>query len=218
MPTREQSDQSTGTTMEQARTPLLAALGAGDLAAHAVADTVHKVREQLNERAESARAGVNDLPQDLDELRGKLDPAEVRKLVDSYTQSAVQLYGYLAERGEDALGKLRSQPQVQRAQERFEGAVGDARDLADDALGKVTTNARSFGEKAARTTEKVADETAQTVQETAEDTAETVRETGAQAASTTRSSARRTANRTAAAKSGGTTKQSKPTSSRNTGN
>ncbi|MBA8827188.1 heparin binding hemagglutinin HbhA [Saccharopolyspora lacisalsi] len=202
MSTRQQSDQESAGTAEQVRTPLLAALGAGDIAAHAVADTVHKVRVQLNESAESARAGVNDLPKDFNELRDKLDPAELRKFVDSYTQSAVQFYGYLAERGEGTLGKLQSQPQVQRAQERFEEAVGDARGIADDVLGKVTTSARSFGEKAAHTTE-----------ETAEETAEAVRETGSQAASATRSTARKTANRTAAAKSNGGKQSAKSTSS-----
>ena len=199
---RDQAAKAIGGAVEQARTPILAALGAGDLATHAVVDTLHKVRTQINERASSAKAGVNDLPSDLGELREKLDPAELRKLVDSYTKSAVKIYNSLADRGEDTLGRLRSQPQVQRAwsqmetaQGRVEGAVEDVRELADDVLGRVTRSTRSFGEKAAQTTEQVADEAG-----------EAVKEAGTKAASTTRSTARKTASRTAAAKSstGGT--------------
>ncbi|SDP86805.1 heparin binding hemagglutinin HbhA [Actinopolyspora xinjiangensis] len=198
---------------EQARTPLIAALGAGDVAAHAVADSVQKVREQLNEHAGSARETVSEFPTDLGELRDRLRSGELRELVGSYRDSAARLYGYFSERGEDTLRRLRSQPGVQRArsqvehaQERFEGAVGEARELADDVLGKVSTTTRSFGEKAARTAETVAGETAGAMRETgaeaAEETAETVRETGARAASETRSAARRTADRASGAKTG----------------
>lgn len=209
---REQAGQAFGGAVEQARTPLLAVLGAGDLAAHAVVDTVNKVREQLNERAESARAGVNDLPNEFTELRSKLEPAELRKIADAYANSAMEFYGYLANRGEDTLGKFRSQPQVQRAEGRVEEAVGDARELADDVLGKVSRTTRSFGEKAAETTEQAADDVAETVKDTADTTAQAVKDTadataqnvkenGSKAASNTRSTAQKTANKAAAAKS-----------------
>jgi heparin binding hemagglutinin HbhA len=221
---REQAAQAIGGAVAQARTPFLAALGAGDLATQTVVEGLNKVRTQLGERAESARAGVNDLPSDFTELREKLDPTELRKVVDAYTKSAVQFYNSLANRGEDALGRLRSQPQVQRAwsqvetaQGRVEGAVEEVRELADDVLGKVTHSTRSFGEKAARTTEKAAGETAETVRETAKEAADVVEEAGAKAASTTRSAARKTASRTAGAKStSGSKQQSKPTSSKST--
>ncbi|MDA3627464.1 hypothetical protein OU415_18625 [Saccharopolyspora sp. WRP15-2] len=143
---REQAEKTFGDAVEQARTPLLAALGAGDLAAQALLDAVSKVRSQLNERAEAAR---QELPNDLNELRGKLDPAELRKRVDAYSQTAKQLYDYLAERGEEALGRLQDQPQVKKAwsqvgtaQDKVEETVGEVRDLADDVLGKVS---RPFG-------------------------------------------------------------------------
>lgn len=242
---REQAGQAIEGAVHQARTPLMAALGAGDLAAHAVADTVKQVRQQLNDSAESARAGVGDLPGDLTGLRSKLTSAELRKLVDTYTNSAVRIYGYLADRGENAFGRLQEQPQVQRAvnqvgtaQERFEGAVGDARGLADDVLGRVSTTTRSFGEKAARSTEATAADTAATVQDAtadtaatvqsaAADTAEAVQDAGAKAATTTRSTAGKAANRAAEAKSNGSTtaaknngsaKQPKSAARKNTGN
>ncbi|SDJ82470.1 heparin binding hemagglutinin HbhA [Actinopolyspora mzabensis] len=183
---------------KQARMPLVAALGAGEVAAHAVADSVHRVREQLNEHAGSARETVSELPSDLGELRDRIRSGDLRELLDNYRDSAAKLYGYFGERGEDALQRLRAQPgvrsaksQVEHAQERFEGAVGEARELADDVLGRVSTTTRSSGEKAARTTETVAEESA-----------ETVRETGKRAASETRGATRRTANRASTAKSG----------------
>ncbi|GAB3546112.1 hypothetical protein [Actinopolyspora lacussalsi] len=202
---------------KQARMPLVAALGAGEIAAHAVADSVHRVREQLNEHAGSARETVSELPSDLGELRERIRSGEVRELLDGYRDSAARLYGYFSERGEDALQRLREQPgvrhaksQVEHAQERFEGAVGEARELADDVLGRVSTTTRSFGEKAARTTRTVTEETAGTVREAgaeaaraAEETAETVRGTGERAASEARGTTRRTANRASAAKSDG---------------
>ncbi|RCW46927.1 heparin binding hemagglutinin HbhA [Halopolyspora algeriensis] len=223
---REQAGHALEGAAHQARTPLMAALGAGDLAARAVADTVKQVREQLNESAGSAREGLGEIPGELSSLRHRLDPAELRKLIDSYTNSAVRVYGDLAGRGEDAFGRLRQQPRVQRAvdqvgnaQERFEGAVGDARDLADDVLGRVTTTTRFFGEKTARQAESTANGAAATVRSTAEDTADTVQEAGASTASTTRSAARKTANRTAAAKTNGSAKpQPKSAARKNNGN
>ncbi|MDA3649122.1 hypothetical protein LZ318_15270 [Saccharopolyspora indica] len=139
---REQAEKAFGDAVEQARTPLLAALGAGDLAAQALLEAVNKVRSQLNERAEAAR---QELPNDLDELRGKLDPAELRKRVDAYSQTAKQLYDFLAERGEETLHRLQDQPQVKKvwsqvgtAQDKVEETVDEVRDLADDVLGKVS--------------------------------------------------------------------------------
>ncbi|WP_425427138.1 hypothetical protein [Actinophytocola xinjiangensis] len=63
-------------------------------------------------------------------------------------------YQKLADQGEDTLNKLRSQPQVRRALEQVEEAIaalqarvgdaaGDARELADEVLAKVTWRARS---------------------------------------------------------------------------
>ncbi|WP_433870418.1 hypothetical protein [Saccharopolyspora sp. CA-218241] len=183
---REQAQQAVGGAVEQARTPLLAALGAGDLAAQTLLDAVQKVRTQLNERAEAAQ---RDLPTDLGELRGRLDPAELRKRVDSYTRSARELYDYLAERGGETLDRIQAQPQVKVAQDKVQDTAEDVRDVADDVLGKVTRNTRSAGEKAARQTEEAAAEAAEKVQEA-----------GAKAASSTRSTARKAANKTESAR------------------
>ena len=207
----ETTKKPIGDAVEQARTPLLAALGAGDLAAQSIADALGKLRTRLNESAESARNGVGELPKD---LREKLDPAELRKLLENYQRSAQELYDHLAQRGETTVERLQSQPQVknvwsqvEQAQDRFGTAVADVRVLADDVLGKVTTATRSFGEKAAQSTEQATASAAETVRETADDVAEQVEEAGSEAATATRSTARKTANKTSAAKSGGAAKQ-----------
>ncbi|HVK24624.1 MAG TPA: hypothetical protein VM677_24970 [Actinokineospora sp.] len=192
----EQAAGAVNTAIEQVRTPLLAALGAGDLAAKAVVDAVNKAKE----RAESTRTAAADLPQEITGLREKLDPTELRKLVDEYTEAAVKLYQKLADQGEGALDKLKAQPQVKKvveqleeaieaAQTRFGGAAGDARALAEDLLAKVTRQTRSVGEKTAIATQKVAAEVAETIEEAGDDVAHEVR-----------SASRRVANKTAPAR------------------
>ena len=194
--TGESARYGVTSAFEQARTPLLAVLGAGDLATQAIIDAVGKARAQLAERAEAARSAAGELPSDVAGLREKLDPGELSKLVEQYGDAAIKLYQYLAEQGEKTFTKLRSQPQVQRAvdqfdqavgtaQQRAESAVGDARELADEVLGRVVRRTRSTGEKAA--------EAAQTV---AADAAETVLDAGDEAAHELRSTSRKAANRT----------------------
>ncbi|MCI2421155.1 hypothetical protein MOQ72_27295 [Saccharopolyspora sp. K220] len=187
---REQAAHALGEAAEQARTPLLAALGAGDVAAHAVVEAVNKIRTQLGERAESAR---HDLPADFNELRDKFDPAELRKRVDAYSQSAKQLYDYLAERGEETLHRLQDQPQVKKvwdqmgtAQGKVEETVDEVRDLADDVLGKVS---RPFG----TTAEKPAEEPVKAEEPAAKPAAKTSTET--------KTAPRKTTTRSTAAKS-----------------
>lgn len=183
---REQAGQA----LEQARTPLLAALGAGDLAAQALLEAVHKVRSQLNERAEAAR---QELPNDLGELREKFDPAELRKRVDAYSQTAKQLYDYLAERGEETLHRLQDQPQVKKvwdqvgtAQGKVEETVDEVRDLTDDVLGKVS---RPFGKT-----------------EEAPEAEEPAAKPGAKSTTAEKTTARKTTTKSTAAKKSSTSK------------
>jgi heparin binding hemagglutinin HbhA len=182
--------------VEALRTPLLAALGAGDLATQAVRDAVNKTRERVNEGADAARGAVDDLPRDLAGVREKLDPAELRKLVDEYTEAAQKLYQKLADQGEDALTKLRTQPQVRRALDQLEEAIatlqhrvgdvaGDARELADEVLAKVTRGTRSVGERTARSAERAGAEAAQAIDELGDDVAHEVRSASRKAANRT---------------------------------
>lgn len=185
------------TAVDQVRTSLLAALGAGNLASQAVVDAVGKAKERATATGEAARKNIEELPTDVESLRGKLDPAELRKLVDAYTDAALKLYGKLAETGEQTWDKIVAQPQVKKAIEQLEDALQQAqgrveevttetRERVDGVLAKVTRQTRSTGEKTARKVQTVAD-----------DAAEKIEELGDELAHETRSVARKTANKTA---------------------
>ncbi|MGB3437416.1 MAG: hypothetical protein WBA97_01580 [Actinophytocola sp.] len=208
---REQAVAVLNTAADGIRTPLLAALGAGDLATQAVIDAVNKARTRVNEGTTSARETVDTLPKDLAGLREKVDPAELRKLVDEYAEAAQKLYQKLAGQGEDALTKLKSDPRVGKAidqleeaiaalQDRVGDAAGDARELADEVLSKVTRRTRSVGEKTARKVTQAADEAAVAVEELGDDVAHEVR-------SASRKAANRTAPRKAAPRTASTTRK-----------
>jgi heparin binding hemagglutinin HbhA len=186
----EQVSAAFAAVLEQAKTPLLAALGAGDLAGKALTEALTKARTQVNERAEAARTAVDDLPG----LREKLDPTELRKLLDTYTTAAANLYGYLAEHGEETLEKLREQPQVKVVLDQ----VGDLQNRADDVLGNIARRTRAAGEKAAEATEEVA-----------EDLAEAVVDAGGEVAAETRKAASKVTppRKTAAEKAAETTEK-----------
>lgn len=199
----EQAKAVVTTAFEQARNPLLAALGAGDVATQAVIEAVNKARAGMAERAEQARSAVDELPSDLNDLRGRLDPAELRKLVDQYADSALKLYQYLTEHGQETLEKLRSQPQFKKAVEQFdqaaaaaqhraEAAVGDARELADEVLGKVVRRTRSTGEKVADAAEKAGDTVAEDVVGAGEEAADEGRSATRKAATRTNTARPRT--------------------------
>ncbi|MDQ3402804.1 MAG: hypothetical protein M3548_05360 [Actinomycetota bacterium] len=209
---RDQAKAAANTVVDQVRTPLLAALGAGDLAAKAVLDAVHRAKD----RAENTKTAVGDLPNEIGGLRDKLDPVELRKLVDEYTEAALKLYQKLAEQGADTLGKLKSQPQVKKAIEQLEEAIDsaqgragevavDARTLAEDVLGRVTRKTRSVGEKTAITAQRVAADVAEAVEEAGDDVAHEVRSTS-----------RRVANKTAPARKPAATTTRKPATTKPT--
>lgn len=159
---------STKTAIEQLRTPLLAALGAGNLAGQAVADAVGKARERVVEGSETARKNLEELPTEVTTLREKLDPVELRKLVDEYTEAALKLYNKLAETGEQAWDKLLTEPRVKNVVEQVEealataqGRVGEvsveAREKVEEVLGLVAKRTRTGGVKVAETADEVAD-------------------------------------------------------------
>jgi len=210
---REQAVAVINTAAEGIRTPLLAALGAGDMATQAVIDAVTKARTKVNEGATTAKDAV---PTDLAGLREKVDPAELRKLVDEYTEAAQKLYHKLADQGEDALTKLKADPRVSKAidqveeaiatlQERVGDVAGDARELSEEILAKVTRRTRSVGEKTARRVQSAADEAAEAVEELGDEVAHEVRSASRKAANRTapRKAAPRTA--TTARKTNGAT-------------
>jgi heparin binding hemagglutinin HbhA len=159
-------------TIEELKAPLLAAVGAADLALATVNEIVATLRERAEEarteasaRAEGRRAKLTeavdetrdritklqeDLPKEIGELREKLTSDELRKVAETYAEQAQSTYSKLIERGEAAIERLRTQPALEEAAERAEGYVDTAVELTQDALGAVASQTRAVGERAAK--------------------------------------------------------------------
>ncbi|SFQ41576.1 heparin binding hemagglutinin HbhA [Amycolatopsis arida] len=209
--TQQNPGEKVNSALDQVRTPLLAALGAGNLASQAVVDAVNRAKERVTEGSEAARKNFEELPRDVESLREKFDPAELRKVIDEYTDAALKLYNKLAEAGEDAWDKLVAQPQVKKAIEQLEDALHTAQDRAEElsvearerveeVLGMVSKRTRSTGEQAARTVEQVS---------------ERIDEAGEDLAAETRSATRKAADKTAP-RGGGDTRRSTGTTKKST--
>ena len=155
------AEKTTQPTIEDLKAPLLAAVGAADLALA----TVNEIVAALRERAEEARTDANtrveevrtnitklqeELPGQVDEIRGRLNADELRKAAEGYADSATATYNKLVERGEEALARLRSQPALEEAASRVESVTDQAVELTQDALGTVATQTRAVGERAAK--------------------------------------------------------------------
>jgi heparin binding hemagglutinin HbhA len=159
-------------TIEELKAPLLAAVGAADLALATVNEIVATLRERAEEarteasaRADERRAKLTtavdetrgritklqeDLPKEIGELREKLTTDELRKVAETYAEQAQSTYGKLIERGEAAIERIRTQPALEEAAERAEGYMDQAVELTQDALGTVATQTRAVGERAAK--------------------------------------------------------------------
>jgi heparin binding hemagglutinin HbhA len=149
------------TNIEELRAPLLAALGAADLALATVNDLLVGLRERAEEtrvetrsRVEERRARLTnlreDLPEQFTELRDKFTTEELRKAAEGYLDAATNRYNELVERGEAALQRLRSQSGFEDASARAEGYVDQAVELTQEALGTVASQTRAVGERAAK--------------------------------------------------------------------
>jgi heparin binding hemagglutinin HbhA len=169
--------------IEDLKAPLLAAVGAADLALA----TVNEIVASLRERADEARTAANtrleerrarltkiqeELPAQVGELRGRLSSEELRRAAEGYADAAQSTYAKLVERGEAALERLRSQPALEDAANRVEGYADQAVELTQEALGTVATQTRAVGERAAKLVgvelPKRADEAAEPVKQAAE--------------------------------------------------
>ena len=159
-------------TVEELKAPLLAAVGAADLALATVNEIVGTLRERAEEartdastRAEESRAKLTarvddardrliklqeDLPKELGDLRERLTADELRKVAEEYAEAAQSTYNKLVERGEAALERLRNQPAIEEAAERAEEYIDQAVELTQDALGTVASQTRAVGERAAK--------------------------------------------------------------------
>jgi heparin binding hemagglutinin HbhA len=147
--------------IDDLKAPLLAALGAADLALATVNDLLTELRDRAGEtrtdtrsRVEESRARLNklqeDLPDQLRDLRDKFTADELRSAAEGYVEAATSRYNELVERGEAALERLRSQSGLDDASARAEGYVDQAVELTQEALGTVASQTRAVGERAAK--------------------------------------------------------------------
>lgn len=196
----EQATKSATGPAEAVRTPLLAVLGAGDVAVTSVSRAVTTARSRAAGR-------------ELGGLREKLTVDELRKILSAYVAElrahAGQTYTGLAERGEQTWGRI--QPQVRQTLATIEGytekldarvdhLVGDAHGAAEKAKTAVSRQTRLAGDRVARVTHRTTgraagaiDEASTSAGEAAADagskTAEAVAEAGNEAADTARKAA-----------------------------
>ncbi|OBI84038.1 heparin-binding hemagglutinin [Mycobacterium sp. E740] len=148
-------------TVDDLKAPLLAAVGAADLALERVNEIVATLRERADDartdsrtRVEETRARIDrlqeELPSQFGELRERLNSDELRKFAETYAEAATTTYNKLIERGEAALERLRSQPGFSEAAGRVEGYTDQAVELTQEALGNVAAQTRAVGERAAK--------------------------------------------------------------------
>ena len=148
-------------TVDDLKAPLLAAVGAADLALERVNEIVATLRDRAGEartdaeaRVEEGRARLTklqeDLPTQFGELRDRLTSDELRKVAESYAEAAQTRYNNLVERGEAALERLRSANALEEGRERVERYSDQAVELTQEALGNVASQTRAVGERAAK--------------------------------------------------------------------
>jgi heparin binding hemagglutinin HbhA len=144
-------------TIEDLKAPLLAAVGAADLALATVNEIVITLRERAEvagDRMDDRRAALTrlqeELPKRTEELRGRLTTEELRKAADDFLVDATETYNNLVARGEAALERLKGQPEFKEAADRVEGYVDQAVELTQEALGNVSAQTRAVGERAAK--------------------------------------------------------------------
>jgi len=147
--------------IEDLRAPLLAALGAADLALATVNELISDLRVRAEDTRSDTRSRVDesrarltklqeDLPDQLRELRERFTSDELRKAAEGYLEAATSRYNELVERGEAALERLRSQPTFEDASARAHASVDQAVELTQEALGTVSSRTRAVGERAAK--------------------------------------------------------------------
>ena len=157
----KKSQKNAQPTVDDLKAPLLAAVGAADLALERVNEIVATLRDRAGEartdaetRVEESRARLTklqeELPTQFGDLRDRLSSEEVRKFAETYADAAQSTYNKLVERGEAALERLRSQPAIEEAAGRVETYTDQAVELTQEALGNVATQTRAVGERAAK--------------------------------------------------------------------
>src|SRR4029079_13934426 len=141
---------NTQPTVDDLKAPLLAAVGAADLALERVNEIVATLRERAGEarndaetRLEESRARLTklqeDLPSQFGDLRDRLSSEELRKFAESYAETAQTTYNKLVERREGDIEQRRSQPALEEAAGRVVTYTDQAVELTQEALGNVAS-------------------------------------------------------------------------------
>ncbi|QKT06187.1 heparin-binding hemagglutinin [Gordonia sp. X0973] len=112
-------------------------------------ETWEQAVARFNEAKERLSALPVELPTDLDELRAKFSPEELRKVAESYLAVAAGVLNSLSARGEEVVGKLKEYPLVEENLPKLEKVYNDARGLTEEALGTISDQSLSVGERAA---------------------------------------------------------------------
>src|ERR1700730_15195691 len=145
-------------TVEELKAPLLAAVGAADLALERVTEIAAALRERAEEARTDAGSRVDetrgriaklreDLPQRAEDIRGRLSGDELRDAAEGYRDSVTELYNELIERGEAALERLRTQPGFEERRAQAEKRFSETVELTQGARGRVASQARAVGER-----------------------------------------------------------------------
>jgi heparin binding hemagglutinin HbhA len=148
-------------TIEDLKAPLLAAVGAADLAlatANTILATLRERAELAGDRMDDRRAALTKLQEDLpkkteelrEELREKLSTDELRKAAEEFYAEATDTYNTLVERGEAALARIMGAAAIGEVADSVAGYVDQAVELSQEALGNVSAQTRAVGERAAK--------------------------------------------------------------------
>lgn len=144
-------------------TSLYAVVGAGDVVVAEAKEAYDRVKtraESVQTRLAETRTRLSELPAEVDveeikakltvdEIKSRLTKDELRKVTQPYVDSATDFYNNLAERGETAVERLRTQPAVQENLDRVGKVYNEAVDWTEDAIGTVSHQTRVAGERAA---------------------------------------------------------------------
>jgi heparin binding hemagglutinin HbhA len=176
---------------EHPRSPLLAALGAGEAAFAAVAHAFAEAFTTAASTQKTVQQRVADLPTELEELRGRFSGDELRRAMEAYRVQVERAYSEFAERGEETWDRLRQQPQVQQAVTTLESYGG-----------KLDGRVQRFTGRAADAVVDATAATSEVVEETGAAAAGAIEDAGEGTTAVTRRTTRKAAPRRAPRRSG----------------
>lgn len=130
----------------EARKPLYAVVGAGDLAVENIKDLPGDLLTQAGAFVPKTTALVAELPAKVKDLRG-----EVEERATALTGKAFETYGELVERGQKLVGSIRRSKTTQEAQ----AQVKVAKSQAKAATTSATKAAKATAKATANAAEKV---------------------------------------------------------------